>query len=171
MISMRNSTSSARLSARPASRPTTPKACARSSKSARPHSAAAGAESVVASKGASSTWRRPWRHYKLLILRTFYRLFLARRDLDELGEAFLAQWRVDELELDRIALNALHVLHLVGLHGRLRVKLLDRVRDQGFVELHLLGVQLDRFRIGVHPVDRFPIPLHEAHDRVFLGVP
>src|SRR3954462_8237137 len=101
MISMRNSTSSARPSARPASRPTTPKACARFSRSDRPRSAAAGVESVVPSKSASSTSRRSWRHYKLLILRTFYRLFLAWRDLEELREAFPAQGRIDELELHR----------------------------------------------------------------------
>src|SRR5262245_995528 len=95
-------------------------------------------------------------------------LLLARRDLDELGELLLAQRRIDEFELDGVALDAVDVLHLVGLHRRLRMKFLDRVGDHALVELHLLGIELDRLGIGVHPVDRLAVALDETHDRVAL---
>src|SRR6266516_2267787 len=81
-------------------------------------------------------------------------LFVAQRDLDQFGELLLGEWRVDEFELDRIPLYALDVLHLVGLHRLLRVKLLDRAFDQTPVELHLVRIHLDRLGIRVHPVDR-----------------
>src|SRR5262245_3304645 len=74
-------------------------------------------------------------------------LFCARRDLDEFGELFFGQRRIDEFELDRVLLNPRHVLHLVGLQRLFRLKFLDRVCDQILIQLHLLGVH--RNRLGI----------------------
>src|SRR6185295_14031694 len=80
-----------------------------------------------------------------------------RRNLQELGQLFLAQRRIEELERDRILHGAVEIGHLLRLHRRLGVKLLERLRQDIDRLLHLLGVHLQRLRVGIHPVDRLAI--------------
>src|SRR5690242_17609914 len=51
-------------------------------------------------------------------------LFASRRDLDQLGELFLRERRIEKLELHGIADRALEVRHLVGLQCLLGLELL-----------------------------------------------
>src|SRR5262245_53204253 len=95
-------------------------------------------------------------------------LFRARRNLDELGELFFAQWRIDEFELDRVPLNPCHVLHLVRLQRLFWLKFLDRVCDQILIQFHPLGIHRDRLGIRVHPIDGLAVALGKTHDRVVL---
>src|SRR5262245_54439458 len=151
--SIPSSSSSATRSTRQAFHPTMPKACTRSSRSGRPSSPAAARYRIT---------------IPVTYLGTRNASFIRRRDLDELGELRLRQRRVDEFELDRIALDARHVLHLVGLQRLLGVKFFDQARDQIPVELHLLRIHVDRLGIRVHPVDRLAVARNETQDRVFL---
>src|SRR5207302_2073235 len=130
MISIPSSSSSATHNTRQVFRPIMTKACTRSCKSGLPFSPAAarcsrGPVSVhsrasgnpaATDRGSGSPLSRGRTDVKHMLARSF----APRRDLDELGELRLRQRRVDEFELDRVALNARHILHLVGLHLLLR---------------------------------------------------
>src|SRR5437764_5645197 len=151
MISIPSSSSSATHNTRQVFRPIMTKACMRSCKSGPPFSPAAarcsrGPVSVhsrasgnpaATDRGSGSPLSRGRTDVKHTLARSF-----APRDLDELGELRLRQRRVDEFELDRVALNTRHVLHRVGLQRLLGVKLFDRTCDQITVELHLLRIHV-----------------------------
>src|ERR1700756_997003 len=78
------------------------------------------------SRAVTSPLERPLR---MRHVRPLARRSSPRRDLDEFGELLRGQRLIEEFELHGIALDGVHVLHLVGLQRRFRMKFLDRFAD------------------------------------------
>src|SRR6478735_8517802 len=93
-----------------------------------------------------------------------------RRDLHEDLELIGGERRLQELELDGVAHGAVEILELVGLLGRLGLKLADRLADDVRRTVDLLGVGCDRRRVSIRPVHRLAVPFDEARDRVLLAL-
>ena len=93
---------------------------------------------------------------------------LPRRYLQKLRELLLGERRIQELQLHGVRHRCVEIGHLVGLHRGLRMKLLQRLRQDVDRLLHLLGIHLQRLRVGIHPVHRLAIAFGETHDGVAL---
>ena len=73
---------------------------------------------------------------------------LPRRDADKFGQLRLGERCAEVIELNRVAHDARHVIHVVGLEGVLRVEGLDGLADEISRLVDLAGINLDRLRVA-----------------------
>src|SRR5436309_7859224 len=92
----------------------------------------------------------------------------ARRNLDQLGQLFFGERRGRVLERDCVVDDRVQAHDAIGVDRFLRKETVARALGGRFRDADEIGVDLERARIGIHPVDRLAVRLHEAVDQCLL---
>src|SRR5690242_12074467 len=94
----------------------------------------------------------------------------ARRYLDQLGQLFFGERGGGVLERDCVVDDRVEAHDAIGIDRFLRKEAVARALGGRFGNADEIGVDLERARIGIHPVDRLAVRLHEAVDQRLLGL-